>query len=238
MSGPLCRALPTSSSSLFNRLYGEPTGPMSRGVLFNDCAEPKRTPCMSLAMHTTAAGRRMIFEIEVGPFKTETAHLHWPGGASGVTLGPGYDMKDRKAAAIQADLTQIGVDATTAKAVAKAAGLKDTEAKTFADDNEDLVSLSDDQQVALLALIVPKYEAIMNRNVHIPLKPHEFDALVSFVYNPGGSFLPVAQQVDKDEMEEAASIMRQRVTSKGKVMKGLVARRTRETTLLLQGIYG
>jgi Phage lysozyme len=237
MTGPMCRALPTESSSLFNRVFGEPTGPMSRGVLFKN-AEPKRTPCMSLAMSTTAAGRRMIFEIEVGPFKKRTAHLHWPGGASGVTLGPGYDMKDRKASAIESDLTGIGVDAATAKSVAKAAGLEGEKAETFAEDNEDLLTLTDDQQVSLLSLIVPKYEAIVNRLVHIPLKPHEFDALVSFVYNPGGKFLPVAEQVDKDDMEEAAKIMRQRVYSGGKTMKGLVARRARETTLLLQGIYG
>lgn len=237
MTGPMHRPLTSEDSTLFNRGIGEATGPLSRGTLTKN-AEPKRTPNMCLGMRTTAAGQRMIFEIEVGPFKTHTAHLHWPGGASGVTLGPGYDMKDRSASAIESDLTDIGIESETAKAVSKAAGLTGDKAKTFADDNEDLLSLSDEQQVFLLALIVPKYEAIVNRHVHISLKPHEFDALVSFVYNPGGSFLPVAKQVDKDDMEAAASIMKKRVISGGKTMQGLVARRTRETNLLLQASYG
>lgn len=47
----------------------------------------------------------------------------------------------------------------------------------------------------------------------------------------------MAQQVDKDDMEAAAAIMRKRVISGGKTMKGLVTRRSRETSLLLYAIY-
>lgn len=70
---------------------------------------------MSLMMRTTPAGLRFIFEREVGPFRTTTARLHWPGGASGVTLGPGYDMKDRSAASVTVDLQAIGIDASAAE---------------------------------------------------------------------------------------------------------------------------
>ena len=54
---------------------------------------PERKPVMSLAMQVSPSGLAFIFDLEVGPMKVVTAHLHWPGGASGVTLGPGFDMK-------------------------------------------------------------------------------------------------------------------------------------------------
>lgn len=110
-------------------------------------------------------------------------------------------------------------------------------AKDFARDNVKLLSLTDEQQTALLRHIIGKYEAIVNRHIHIALSPYEFDALVSFVYNPGGSFLPVAEVINLDDMETAAEIMRTRVTSKGKVMQGLVRRREHEIKLLLNGSY-
>lgn len=237
MNAPMCRVPQQGVAGLLNRLLGEPTGLMSRGLLLSPLGEPKRVPSMCLAMRTTAAGRRFIFEIEVGPFKADTAHLHWPGGASGVTLGPGYDMKDRTESGVRADLLAIGVDDASATAAAKGATLTLDAAKKFATDNKKLLTLTDDQQIDLLALIVPRYERIVNRHVHIALKPHEFDALVSFAYNPGGKFAPVAQNIDKDDLEAAAVIMRKRVKSGGKTMKGLVNRRDKETNLLLHATY-
>lgn len=50
-----------------------------------------------------------------------------------MTLGPGYDMKDRKAAAVKADLIAIGVDAVTATSASKGATLTASEAETFCD---------------------------------------------------------------------------------------------------------
>ena len=237
MNAPMCRVPQQGVEGLLNRIMGEPTGLLSRGLLLSPSGEPKRVPSMCLAMHTTAAGRRFIFDIEVGPFKAETAHLHWPGGSSGVTLGPGYDMKDRKASAVKVDLMAIGIDAVSAAAAAKGAKLTGEEAQTFATDNHSLLTLTDEQQVDLLALIVPRYERIVNRHVHIQLKPHEFDALVCFVYNPGGKFAPVADNIDKDDLQAAAAIMRKRVKSGGKTMQGLVNRRDKETNLLLHAIY-
>ena len=114
MNAPMCRVPQQGIAGLLNRVLDQPLGLMSRGLQLSCTGEPKRVPSMCLGMRTTQAGRRFIFEIEVGPFKTKTAHLHWPGGASGVTLGPGYDMKGRKAAAVKADLIAIGVDAVTA----------------------------------------------------------------------------------------------------------------------------
>lgn len=182
-------------------------------------------------------GLAFIFSIEVGPLEKVTAHLHWPGGSSGVTLGPGYDMRDRQESQIEADLISIGVDRKSAKRVSAAAGLKGSAAEDFADDNQDLASLSKDEQIALLRLIVPRYERIVSKHVHVPLEPHEFDALTSFAYNPGGRFAPIARAINSDHLQQAADIMKMRVMTGGKTSKGLVKRRQRETRLLLEGKY-
>ena len=240
LRGPMCvsgNALPIDTGTL-NRSASFPPGPVCMaGSAALSMAAPPRKPSMCLAMRCSEAGRRFIFSIEVGGLKKITARLHWPGGASGVTLGPGYDMKDRSASSVQTDLMLIGVDPTSAKAAAGGAGLRGDQAEDFADDQAELLSLTDEQQVALLAQVVPHYEAIVNRNIHIALRQPEFDALVSFAYNPGGSFKPVAHHVDKDEMKAAGEVMKQRVRSGGKQMQGLVNRRRRECNLLLHGNY-
>src|SRR5690349_3190836 len=83
--------------------------------------------------------------------------LHWPGGSSGVTLGPGYDMSGRTAAQIQADLEKIAVPAGAAQTVSKATGLRGEPAKEFCDDNANVVNVTRAQEEDLLGLIVPPY---------------------------------------------------------------------------------
>lgn len=194
-------------------------------------------PGFHLNLRASDKGLAFIFSIEVGPLEKVTAHLHWPGGSSGVTLGPGYDMRDRQESQIEADLLRVGVDKKSAKRVSAAAGLKGSAAEDFADDNRDLVSLAKDEQIALLKLIVPGYERIVTKHVHVPLEQHEFDALVSFAYNPGGRFSPIAKAINSDHLQQAADIMKMRVLTGGKTSKGLVKRRQRETRLLLEGKY-
>jgi hypothetical protein len=194
-------------------------------------------PRRPISMRTSPAGLAFIFSIEVGPLEEVTARLHWPGGSSGVTLGPGFDMKDRSAKDIAQVLARVGVPAPAAEAAAEGAGLHGAQASAFAEEYQDLVVLGRQQQLALLREIVPHYEAIVRRNVRVELQQHEFDALVCFVYNPGGSFLPVARCINRHELVQAAEIMRARVLTGGRKSKGLAARRRRETRLLLEGLY-
>jgi hypothetical protein len=84
--------------------------------------------------------------------------LHWPGGASGVTLGRGYDMKNRTAAKIKPDLTASGVDATLATSFAGGAGKSGNAAKTFVDTNRDqLGNISPNQQKQLFISVYKWY---------------------------------------------------------------------------------
>jgi hypothetical protein len=186
-------------------------------------------------LSTSSGGLDFIFRHEAQ--NGVTNHLHWPGGSSGVTLGPGYDMKERSATQIIHDMTAIGLDGVVAAKIATAHGLTDSAADDFADDNEDLVDLKHAQEMALLKLIVPHYEKIVIRNVHVDQKQNEFDALVSFCYNPGGSFVPIAHRIDLKKIGEAMDVIRTRVITGKSRSSGLANRRRDEVNLYLNAQY-
>lgn len=186
--------------------------------------------------HISQNGLQFIFTHE--SLAGVSNHLHWPGGASGVTLGAGYDMKTRTAPSIANDMTAIGLDAATAKKISGGASLVSGEAKKFAVDNKMLVNLTSQQETRLLTNTVPQYEAIVKSKITVDLLQHEYDALVSFAYNPGGRFQTVANHINQGQVAEAMKSIKLAVTSKGVVMKGLVNRRNDEVALYLYGNYG
>ena len=61
--------------------------------------------------------------------------LHVPSDASGLTLGRGYDMKSRTAAAVLIDLIRAGLPRADAERISKGAGLKGKAARQFIADN-------------------------------------------------------------------------------------------------------
>jgi hypothetical protein len=187
------------------------------------------------SMTTSDAGLLFIFHHEA--LKGVTEHLHWPGGSSGVTLGAGYDMKERSASQIANDLKSIGVASDSAEKASAGAGLKHAEADDFADDNHDLLSLTQEQQVKLLKQIVPHYEAIVKRNIRVKLSQNEFDALVSFSYNPGGHVTSITHAINNNKVDDAVRNWSARVTTGHKKSQGLVNRRRDEVNLYVRGVY-
>ena len=99
-------------------------------------------------MSLSEAGRQFVFRHEAGNGKV-TAHLHHPPGDSGVTIGPGYDMKERTAEQVAADLRRINVDPAAAAAAAKGATLKGEPADRFVAENKSVLNLSLEQQILL-----------------------------------------------------------------------------------------
>lgn len=199
-------------------------------------------PAMSLRinipvalMSTSPAGLQFIFHHE--SLKGVSEHLHWPGGASGVTLGPGYDMKMRTRTQITADMSGIGLHKVTADKIAGAAGLVGAPAQDFAEDNEDLVTLTSQQQVRLLARVVPAYEALVKKYITTGLTQYQFDALVSFCYNPGASFVPVAHAINCGKVNAAMHIIKTRIFTGSRKSVGLQHRRADEVRLYLHGTY-
>ncbi|CAI0745551.1 Phage-related lysozyme (muraminidase) [Serratia entomophila] len=187
------------------------------------------------AMGISQSGLRFIFNIEA--WRGVSNHLHWPGGASGVTLGPGYDMKARSIDSIKKIMIAIGLDSTTADKISAAAGLQQQQAKDFSKENHNLVALTDTQETELLKFIVPAYEKSVRNKILVPLTQQEFDALVSFAYNPGSRLNNVAALINQSNISDAMTEIKRAITSGGKVMKGLINRRNYEVELYLNGNY-
>jgi GH24 family phage-related lysozyme (muramidase) len=212
------------------------------GFVAHAAGVAKRQPAISetsrpaAGLRISSKGIQFIYTIE--SMAGVSNHLYWPKGASGVTLGAGYDMKERSSSMIEADLVAIGLDKEIAKQAAKAAGLKDDTAKQFAKDNKHLINLTADQEMNLLKKTVLSYEASVKRAIKIDLMQHEFDALVSFKYNPGGRFKTVVKNINQGLVADAMKSIKLAVTSKGQVLKGLVIRRDHEVALYLYGNYG
>lgn len=77
-------------------------------------------------------------------------YFHVPSNSSGLTIGRGYDMKEKNAATIKADLISIGIDEAQAAKISKAAGLHGYNAKKFIVDNDlDGFSITPTQQESL-----------------------------------------------------------------------------------------
>ncbi|WP_175888875.1 glycoside hydrolase family protein [Burkholderia cepacia] len=166
-----------------------------------------------------------------------TNRLHWPGGASGVTLGAGYDMKGRSEAGIIADMKAIGLSDETAAGIAKAAGKEDSDANDFAKNNRNLVDLTHEQEVGLLRHTVKPYEKMVRNSIKIQLSQNQFDALVSFAYNPAARWDSVTNLINTGKVDAAMSKIKEGVKSKGVVLPGLVHRRDDEVNLYQEGRY-
>lgn len=193
-------------------------------------------------LRTSDKGLRFLYGREAQ--RNVSNKLHWPKGKSGVTLGPGYDMGERTKAAISADLQKVGMAKEAADKVAEAAGLKGTEAEKFVHkflkDNPGLVDLNKipNSELNLLKLIVPEYERIVKNSITVDLYHHQFDALVSFAYNPGGRFKDVAAHINRGEVAAAMQAIKSVTSKDPKNKKGLENRRSREVALYLSGDYG
>ncbi|WP_236027111.1 glycoside hydrolase family protein [Geomonas diazotrophica] len=180
-------------------------------------------------------GVRFIWKEEYAPGVSE--RLHWPGGASGVTLGAGYDMKTRSKQQVLADLLKAGIHPDVSTKAACGAGLSGEGAETFVLLHRKMLVLNQQQATALLKLILPGYEKVVRQGVHVSLLQQEYDALVSFSYNPGGRFKKVATCINEGRIRDAMAVITSANTSGGKVLAGLVARRKREIELYLRGKY-
>ena len=104
---------------------------------------------------------------EGGRFHSRT--LSVPSDSSGLTIGRGYDMKERSAAAIAADLTAAGVPAADAARISKAAGLAGVAAKKFIIDQQ--LSSFEISKPVQVALFMTTYNALKADVARICAKP-------------------------------------------------------------------
>lgn len=91
----------------------------------------------------------------------------------------------------------------------------------------------------LFARDLARFEAGVLKAVKVPLKQHEFDALVSFHYNTGAiSTGSVDDRLNRGDRSGAMAVLEQYSKAGGKVLTGLVERRRRERALFERGDYG
>jgi len=94
---------------------------------------------------------------EGGPFHSRKFHV--PGPTSGLTIGRGYDMKERSKAEIKTHLINAGISATDADVISNAATLKGADAKKFIVTNKlENFEVTMQQQLSLFNAIYPFYE--------------------------------------------------------------------------------
>ncbi|WP_255989916.1 lysozyme [Chitinolyticbacter albus] len=98
------------------------------------------------------------------------------------------------------------------------------------------LSISQIQAAALLQGDLTRFEAGVGRAVTVPLNQNQFDALVSFSYNLGLANLQhstLLRRLNAGHYDEAAQEFPKWCRAGGKVLPGLVKRRSMEQTLFL-----
>lgn len=117
-------------------------------------------------------------------------HFDWPQGASGPTIGIGYDCGYVTPAEATADWTGIVLPDMVA-AIVRACGIKGTDARSFVVANGASVSVSWGQAIAEFEQReMPKWEARVQADLPNTgaLSGDSFGALVSLSYNRGCSY--------------------------------------------------
>ena len=79
---------------------------------------------------------------------------------------------------------------------------------------------------------------VVNKYVSVPLRQHEFDALVSFIFNVGeGRFRSstLRRKLNRGEFFEVPKEFRRWVYAGGRILRGLVTRRELEAQLFYLG---
>ena len=84
---------------------------------------------------------------------------HWPGSASGVTIGRGYDMKLKSKAQIQKDLVYAGVDSKLADTLSEGAKLVGTNASEFVKKPDiNVIEITEEQEIILFNIAYQEME--------------------------------------------------------------------------------
>lgn len=172
-----------------------------------------------------------------------------PGGASGITIGIGYDCGYSTAAQIAADWDRL-LPAAMVKALQGVAGMTGAKAQAALAKVKTKVEVPWDAAIAVFAKTsLPKYAALTAKLPNYKLlHPHCKGALVSLVYNRGASFSTAGARYQ--EMRNIKSHMAagrfsaiptefrsmKRLWAGDPSLKGLLTRRDKEADLFEFGL--
>ena len=91
---------------------------------------------------------KFTYEQEIGPDSTK---LHHPTKTSGVTIGAGYDMKEKSQDTILEDMSSVEIPQDKTERLSLASGLSGKEATNFVKENSDL-EITPEQQEKLFTI--------------------------------------------------------------------------------------
>lgn len=159
-------------------------------TLFADLPPPAHAQPIPLtapppAPQLTADGRALILEFETGGKAGYNRHPEWPGFASGVTIGIGYDLGYNSAAVILADW-HAHAQRTR---LATVAGIHGAAAKPQASRLHDILTSWDLATEVFNEVTVARFHALSARTFpgFTALHPDAQAAILSLVFNRGNS---------------------------------------------------
>jgi lysozyme len=91
----------------------------------------------------------------------------------------------------------------------------------------------------MLAAKLPRYNAEISRCIHVPISDKTRAAFISFAYNVGSAGFcrsTAARRLNAGDSRGACNALMQWTRAQGRVVRGLVNRRTAERALCLEGI--
>lgn len=106
--------------------------------------------------------------------------------------------------------------------------------------DDSIKSINPNDALEFLYADIDRCESGVSRLITVPLAQHQFDALVSFVFNLGSGALQrstLRSKLNRKEYDNASSEFNRWVIAGGKRLSGLIKRRQEESDLFKYGIY-
>lgn len=215
-------------------------------VLALHCAQAEGVPAGPLVV--SPEGKALIVEFETGGesyYRSKLQRPSWPGGASGVTVGIGYDLGYNNRQGILDDWRALPEPARNA--LASAAGVKGVAAKTRVQALRWILVPWPVAQDVFVGNTMPRFGALTDqafpgvRSSH----GHVQGALLSIVFNRGASMAGVSRAEMRSIRTHIAAGRVRAVPGEirsmkrlwvGKGLPGLIRRREAEARLVEQSL--
>jgi hypothetical protein len=197
------------------------------------------------ALEVSTYGLDTLVGFEIGSrawYERRLTAPHWPGGASGVTIGIGYDLGHQSRAQLQADWQAVLGDRATAR-LEHAIGVTGTPARALVRQMADLRIGLDEAAEVFYGSTLPRY-AVQTRTAYPAAARLPADAttmLVSLIYNRGAALSGDSRREMRAIRAQAAArdlpAIAQSLRSMKRLwpaLRGLIRRREREAVIVEQ----
>lgn len=223
-----------------------PPTPPSPAPLVARIPVPEKVISFEQPPRVSPKGYDLIIEFEVGGIKEYNRRLQrpdWPGGASGVTIGVGYDLGYNTKAQIQKDWHMLKPE--TVNRLTGVSGLTGSTAKSRLQSVRDILITWDLAEQVFNEKTIPRFLTLADRTYpgFYKLRPNAQAALLSLTFNRGASLRGprrtemrnIVGLVPKKDYEGMAEEIRSmiRIWRGSDIERAMTRRRTAEAKLML-----